>query len=114
MQDGAIVTADARSRKGVCTLGKHRAIYTYTGARSKTVVFGLITANGEGCFERHEECTRTEFEESLRNTCRRFGKMLMIPDRAPWHRAGGVRDAVAEMDWQIKMACLPPTFTESV
>ena len=38
VQDEAICVADARLRKGV---------YTYTGSHSKTIVFGLITLDGE-------------------------------------------------------------------
>ena len=48
VQDEAICVADARLRKGVYTPKGVRGVYTYTGSHSKTVVFGLITLDGEG------------------------------------------------------------------
>ena len=47
MQDGAMCVADARLRKGVYTPKGVRGVYTYTGSHSKTIVFGLITLDGE-------------------------------------------------------------------
>lgn len=108
MQDETIVTADARARKEVYTYGNYRAVYTYTGSHSKTIVFGLITANGEGHFEQHDKFTKVEFEEFLRNACEKFGKILMILDRAPQHRAKDIQEAIEELDGQVKLAYLPP------
>ena len=51
-QDEAICVADARLRKGVYTPKGVRGVYTYTGSHSKTIVFGLITLDGEGFFQR--------------------------------------------------------------
>ena len=48
VQDEAICVADARFRKGIYTPKGVRGIYTYTGSHSKTIVFGLITLDGEG------------------------------------------------------------------
>ena len=108
MQDESISTADARARKEVYTYGNYRAVYTYTGGHAKTIVFGFITVHGEGYFERHDKFTKVEFEEFLRNTCKKFGKILMILDRAPQHRAKDVRDAIKELDGQVRLAFLPP------
>ena len=47
MQDGTICVANARLRKGVYTPKGVRGVYTYTGSHSKTIVFGLITLDGE-------------------------------------------------------------------
>ena len=53
VQDEAICVADARLRKGVYTPKGVRGAYTHTGSHSKTVVFGLITLDGEGFFRRY-------------------------------------------------------------
>ena len=47
VQDEAICVADARLRKGVYTPKGVRGVHAYTGSHSKTVVFGLITLDGE-------------------------------------------------------------------
>ena len=43
IEDEAIVVADSRPREGVYTLGNRRAVYTYNGSHTKTIVFGFIT-----------------------------------------------------------------------
>ena len=50
---------------------------------SKTIVFGLITLDGEGFFQRYDSFTGKEFVEFLKAACERFGKILMITDGAP-------------------------------
>ena len=77
VQDEAICVADARLRKGVYTPKGVRGVYTYTGSHSKTIVFGLITLDGEGFFQRYDSFTGKEFVEFLKAACERFGK---IPD----------------------------------
>ena len=83
VQDEAICVADARLRKGVYTPKGVRGVYTYTGSHSKTIVFGLITLDGEGFFQRYDSFTGKEFVEFLKAACERFGKILMITDGAP-------------------------------
>ena len=55
----------------------------YTGSHSMTVVFGVITVDGEGLFERYERFTKDEFVDFLQKTYERFGRMLIIAGRAP-------------------------------
>ena len=81
VQDEAMCVADARLRKGVYTPKGVRGIYTYTGSHSKTIVFGLITLDGERFFWRYGSFTGKEFVEFLKAACERFGKILMIRRR---------------------------------
>ena len=108
VQDESIAIASARARREVYTLKNKRAVYTYTGNHDKTVVFGIITNNGEKYFERHEKFTKEEFNSFLRNACKKFGKLLMILDRAPQHKAKIVQDTLEELDGMVKLLFLPP------
>ena len=98
VQDEAICVADARLRKGVYTPKGVRGVYTYTGSHSKTIVFGLITLDGEGLFQRYGSFTGKEFVEFLKAACERFGKILMITDGAPQHRSKFVREEIGRLD----------------
>ena len=71
VQDEAICVADARLRKGVYTPKGVRGVYTYTGSHSKTIVFGLITLDGEGFFQRYDSFTGKESVEFLKAACER-------------------------------------------
>ena len=108
VQDESIVPADARPRKGVYTKKGRRATYTFTRSHSKTVVFGVITADGEGFFERYERFSKDEFVDFLWKAHERFGKMLIIADRAQQHKARAVREALEEMEGRIEMVFLLP------
>ena len=98
VQDEAICVAGARFRKGV---------YTYTGSHSKTIVFGLITLDGEGFFQRYGSFTGREFVEFLKAACERFEKILMIADGAPQHRSKFVREKIRRLDG-AELQFLPP------
>ena len=97
VQDEAICVADARLGKGVYTPKGVRGVYTYTGSHSKTIVFGLITLDGEGFFQRYGSFTGKEFVEFLKAACERFGKILMITDGAPQHRSKFVREEIGRL-----------------
>ena len=98
VQDEAICVADARLRKGVYTPKGVRGVYTYTGSHSKTIVFGLITLDGEWLFQRYGSFTGKEFVEFLKAECERFRKILMITDGAPQHRSKFVREEIGRLD----------------
>ena len=116
VQDEAICMADARLRKGVYTPKGVRGVYTYTGSHSKTIVFGLITLDGEGFFQRYSSFTGKEFVEFLKAACERFGKILMITDgarRSTGRNSSGKRSG-AWTAWSCSF-CRPavPTSTRS-
>ena len=107
VQDEAICVADARLRKGIYTPKGVRGVYAYTGSHSKTIVFGLITIDGEGFFQRYGSFTGKEFVEFLKAACERFGKILMITDGAPQHRSKFVREEIGRLDG-VELQFLPP------
>ena len=108
VQDESIAIADTKRRKGVYTKKSWRSTYTYTGSHSRMVVFGVITVDGEGLFERYERFTKDEFVDFLQKTYERFGRMLIIAGRIPWHKALAVQEALEEMEGRMDMTFLPP------
>ena len=108
VQDESIVVADSRPRKGVYTLGNKRAVYTYNGSHTKTIVFGFITSDGGGFFKRYAAFTKDEFVDFLKAAHGWFGKIIMVLDRAAQHRAKIVREAIEEMNGEVRLVFLPP------
>ena len=80
IQDEAIVTADARPRKQGYTKKRVRARYTYTGAHSKKLVFGLLTTDGRGMFRQYEKFNQDSFADYLKQAVRKFKKIDVIPE----------------------------------
>ena len=107
VQDETICVADVRLRKGIYTPKVVRGIYTCTGSHTKTIVFGLITLDGEGFFQRYSSFTGKEFVEFLKAACEKFGKILMITDGAPQHRSKFVREEIGHLDC-VELQFLPP------
>ena len=64
VQDEAICVADALLRKGIYTPKGVRGVYTYTGSHSKTVVFGLLTLDEDGFFQRYDSFTGKSLSSS--------------------------------------------------
>ena len=107
VQDESVTIADARPRKGVYTPRGVRAVYTHTGTHSRAVVFGLITSDGKDFFVRYDRFRKEEFVDFLKRTHEKFGKILMILDGAPQHRANDVKAELASLDG-LELAFLPP------
>ena len=107
VQDGAICVANPRLRKGIYTPKGVRGVYTHTGSHSKTIVFGLITLDGEGFFQRYGSFTGKEFVEFLKAACEKFGKILMITDGASQHRSKFVMEEIGRLDG-VELQFLPP------
>ena len=87
IQDETIVIAAPRARKRGYTRKKIRALYTYTGSRSKTIVLGLITTDGRSMFRQYDKFDMHAFAKFIRAAVRKFGKICLILDKAPQHRA---------------------------
>ena len=106
---------DMRSRRAaqeghLHAQGGPRHVYTgshYTGSHSKTIVFGLITLDGEEFFQRYDSFTGKEFVEFLKAACEGFGKILTITDGAPQHRSKFVREEIGRLDG-VELQFLPP------
>ena len=96
VEAGPIVIADTRPRKGVYTRKSRRAACTSAGSHFKAVVFGAITTDGEGFLERYPKFSKDGLVDFLRKAHERFGRILIIADRAPQHKARIVREALEE------------------
>ena len=107
MQDEAIVIAEARARRGIYTPKGVRGVYTYTGSHSKTIVFGVITTDGRGYFERYSSFTKEEFVKFLKAVHAKFGKTLIILDGAAQHRAKCVKEELKKLVG-LELKFLPP------
>ena len=105
--DAAIVIAEARARRGIYTPKGVRGVYTYTGSHSKTIVFGVITTDGRGYFERYPSFTKVEFVKFLKAVHAKFGKVLIMLDGAAQHRAKCVREEL-KRPVGLELKFLPP------
>ena len=103
--------AGPRARKRGYTRSGIRASYVYTGSHSKTIVFGLITTDGRSMFRQYDKFDMHAFARFLRTAVRKFGKICIILDKAPQHRAKMIRRLV-EMTDGLTLKFLPAATPE--
>ena len=112
MQDEAIVIAEARARRESTPPRAYGGSTTYTGSHSKTIVFGVITTDGRGYFERYSSFTKEEFVKFLKAVHAKFGKILIILDGAAQHRAKCVKEELKKLVGPERSFCRPAVGSE--
>ena len=90
--------AEPRARKRGYTRKKIRALYTYTAHTQRPTVFGLITTDGRSMFRQYDKFDMHAFAKFIRAAVRKFGKICLILDKAPQHRAKMIRRLADEID----------------
>ena len=78
----------------------------YTGSHKRITVYGSITADGRQFFRTYEKFYAPTFVRYLKEMQRHFGKMAVVVDRAPPHKAKAVRKLLRE-NKNIKIIYLP-------
>ena len=69
---------------------------TYTGSHKKITAYGSITTDGRQFFRTYEKFDAPTFVRYLKEMQRHFGKMAVVVDRAPPHKAKAVRKLLRE------------------
>jgi len=63
-----------------------RPIVTVTGSRRKTIVFGsLLSLEGKQLFKQYDKFNSSTFVDYLKHVEKRFGKCIILVDRATSH-----------------------------
>ena len=73
-------------------------MYTYTAHTQRPTVFGLITTDGRSMFRQYDKFDMHAFAKFIRAAVRKFGKICLILDKAPQHRAKMIRRLADEID----------------
>jgi transposase len=96
------VWARRGSKPHVLVTGSHRRVY----------LFGALTSNRRHLFRQYPKmngCTFTEFLHQLR---RRYGRLILLIDKAPWHRSKPVRGFLAENRSSLRVLYFPANAPE--
>lgn len=80
---------------------------TYTGSHHRVVVYGALAEDGRRLFRTHERSSAATFVLYLRELRSRFGRIAVIVDRAPQHRARKVRDFLRGCGGEVVLVGLP-------
>jgi len=107
VQDESIFVHDAgRGAKYWPPVGE-RVHVLYTGSHRRFVVFGALAEDGRQLFRTYDRFDAYTFVVYLRELRRKFGKVAVILDRAPQHRAAAVREFLGSCGKTVKLISLP-------
>ena len=68
----------------------------WNGSRSRVCVFGALADDGRRLFRTYKKFNSRQFVVFLEETCKKFGRVLVVMDRASPHRSGAVEQYLLE------------------
>ena len=92
VQDESFVKRDSPSSPRFWSRIRDPVCIPYVGDHGKVVAYGGISVDGRQAFRTYDRFDSATYVRHLRVLNRRFGKVAVIGDRAPQHRARRVRD----------------------
>ena len=78
-----------------------------TGLHKKTHIFGFLSEDKRRMFMSSKKMNAKSFLSVLYKFRKRFGKIILIIDRAPWHRAKKVKKYLDKYRREIKIIWFP-------
>lgn len=78
-----------------------------TGLHNRTHIFGFFSEDKKKMFMSSSKMNAKSFLKSLYKMKKRFGKAILIIDRAPWHRAKKVKTYLNKYRREIKIIWFP-------
>ena len=105
-EDEAFFIHDVKSGRKYWSPKGQRIHRAYTGSHKKITVYGSITSDGRQLFRTYEGSNSETFVAYLKELQRRFGKVLVIADRASSHKSDLVREFLRDNE-NIKITYFP-------
>lgn len=88
-EDESIFTYENRIKKKWAKKGSKPRIIQI-GAKQKSCVFGALAENGQQLFRQYPKCNQDYFLKYIKDLKRKFAKIILYIDRAPWHKTSEI------------------------
>ena len=108
IQDESIFAIDIRPGNKLWVEKGTRPIKFWTGNRDKFIVYGTLTDDGRQFFRRYNKFNADTFIEYVKAVRQKFGKVFMIVDNAPQHKAKKVEKYLKQHGSDVILEFLPP------
>lgn len=107
VQDESLFVNDVgKGAKHWSPVGK-RIYAPYTGSHDKFAAFGALADDGRQFFRTYDRFDTASFLKYLREMHRKFGRVAVVVDKAPQHRATVVRDYLEGCAGEVLLFELP-------
>jgi transposase len=84
-----------------------RPVVTVTGSHSKTIIFGVLSADGKQLFRQYDRFDSHSFIAYLEQVKKKFNKFILFVDRATQHRSKEVKEYLQRNLDYIKVEYFP-------
>jgi hypothetical protein len=112
VEDESIFTYENRIRKKWAKKGSKPRIIQI-GTKQKSCVFGALAENGQQLFRQYPKCNQNYFLQYVKELSRKFHKVILYLDRAPWHKTSkAVQQYFKKHQDRIVAKWLPPKWPE--
>lgn len=105
-EDESTFLYDSISRKVWVKKGS-KPSRTVTGLHKRVHIFGFLTDDKKKIFHQSGKLNSIEFVKALSQMLARFKKVILVLDRAPWHRAKRVQKYLAKHKDDVKIIWFP-------
>ncbi len=107
VQDETIVSSDGKLvKKYWCNEDEH-PIYTWKWDHGKFIAYGMISISGERFFRSHDKFDGPTFLRYVKDAVAKYGRILIIVDRARQHRTIKIEECIKENKDKIRIEYLP-------
>jgi len=84
-----------------------------TGATQKTCPYGALADDGSQCFRQYERCSTAYFIDFLNALLKRYDKLLLFLDCAPWRRSKTTLAFIKQHRARLRIRWFPVGFPEA-
>ena len=106
IQDESVFVDDVRLGKKYWTDVHQRMIVRWRGSHQRFLVYGMMADDNQSFFRSYEKFNAIAFRDYLEAARKKFGKIFVIADRAPQHKANVVKKYLRK-NKDVKLAYLP-------
>lgn len=106
IQDESVFVDDVRLGKKYWVDANQRMIVQWRGSHQRFLVYGMMTDDNQSFFRSYEKFNAIAFMDYLEAARKKFGKIFVIIDRAPQHKARDVKKYLRK-NKDVKLAYLP-------
>ncbi|MDI1495482.1 MAG: Transposase [Cenarchaeum symbiont of Oopsacas minuta] len=107
VQDESIVNSDGKMIKKYWCNEDERPIYRWKGDHRKFIAYGMISISGERFFRSYDKFDGPTFLRYVKDAVAKYGRIMIIADRASQHRTKDLERYVQENQDKIRIEYLP-------
>ena len=109
--DESILLYDS-TRRSVWARRGSRPRVLVTGSHKRVCLFGALTTNRKHLFRQYPKINERVFTTFLRLLKRRYGRLILLIDKAPWHRSKLVNTFLDENRSWLRVLYFPTNAPE--